>query len=90
MPFVSHRSAGSGSALKALGVQEHAHPSRAVPGPRGPGPRVNTLSPVDLIQRVEAGRGEFLLFALTPPRHDTAVVDPTAVCDAPPAARCRP
>jgi hypothetical protein len=26
---------------------------------------------VDLIQRVEAGQGEFLLFALTPPRHDT-------------------
>jgi hypothetical protein len=33
--------------------------------------RPNTLSPVDLIQRVEAGQGEFLLFALTPPRHDT-------------------
>ena len=26
---------------------------------------------MDLIQRIEAGRGEFLLFALTPPRHDT-------------------
>jgi len=26
---------------------------------------------VDLIQRIEDGRGEFLLFALTPPRHDT-------------------
>lgn len=26
---------------------------------------------MDLIQRVEAGQGEFLLFALTPPRHDT-------------------
>jgi hypothetical protein len=26
---------------------------------------------VDLIQRIEAGQGEFLLFALTPPRHDT-------------------
>lgn len=26
---------------------------------------------MDLIQRIEAGQGEFLVFALTPPRHDT-------------------
>ncbi|WP_205696901.1 methylenetetrahydrofolate reductase [Conexibacter sp. SYSU D00693] len=26
---------------------------------------------MDLVQRVQAGEGEFLLFALTPPRHDT-------------------
>src|SRR3954471_2980336 len=30
-----------------------------------------TLARVDLIQRIEAGQGEFLLFALTPPRQDT-------------------
>ena len=29
------------------------------------------VAPVDLIQRIEAGHGEFLLFALTPPRLDT-------------------
>src|SRR4051794_41760582 len=28
----------------------------------------NTVSPVDLIRRIDAGQGEFLLFALTPPR----------------------
>ena len=28
----------------------------------------NTVWPVDLIRRIEAGQGEFLLFALTPPR----------------------
>ena len=41
------------------------------PRPRESGPCVNTLSPVDLIQRIAAGQGEFLLFAITPPRHDT-------------------
>jgi methylenetetrahydrofolate reductase-like protein len=29
------------------------------------------VSLVNLIRRIEAGEGEFLLFALTPPRHDT-------------------
>lgn len=29
---------------------------------------MNTVSSVDLIRRIEAGHGEFLLFALTPPR----------------------
>ncbi len=28
----------------------------------------NTVSPVNLIRRIDAGQGEFLLFALTPPR----------------------
>ena len=71
MRFVSHRSGGSGSALKALGPSRNTRTLASGPWPRGSGPRVNTLSPVDLIQRVEAGQGEFLLFALTPPRHDT-------------------
>lgn len=31
----------------------------------------STVSPVDLIRRIEAGQGEFLLFALTPPTFTT-------------------
>jgi hypothetical protein len=30
-----------------------------------------TVWPVDLISRIDAGQGEFLIFALTPPRHAT-------------------
>jgi hypothetical protein len=33
--------------------------------------RPSTVPPVNLVQRIESGQGEFLLFALTPPTHTT-------------------
>jgi hypothetical protein len=42
--------------------------SRIVPSATGSFDTSNTVSPVNLIRRIDAGQGEFLLFALTPPR----------------------
>jgi Methylenetetrahydrofolate reductase len=49
----------------------------------------NTVSPVDLIRRIEAGEGEFLLFALTPPRLATDRERAQEIADAT-VARLRP
>lgn len=49
----------------------------------------NTVSPVDLIRRIEEGQGEFLLFALTPPRLTTDRERVQEIADAT-AARLRP
>jgi hypothetical protein len=49
----------------------------------------NTVSPVDLIRRIEAGKGEFLLFALTPPRLATDRESAQEIADAT-VARLRP
>jgi hypothetical protein len=44
---------------------------------------------LDLIQRIAAGGGEFLVFALTPPRHDTDRDRAREIADAT-VARLRP
>ncbi|HEX6945348.1 MAG TPA: 5,10-methylenetetrahydrofolate reductase, partial [Casimicrobiaceae bacterium] len=44
---------------------------------------------MDLVQRIEAGQGEFLLFALTPPRHDTDRARAQEIAEAT-VARLRP
>jgi hypothetical protein len=44
---------------------------------------------VDVIRRIDAGEGEFLLFALTPPRHDTDPERAQEIADAT-VARLRP
>ena len=49
----------------------------------------NTVSPVNVIRRIEAGQGEFLLFALTPPRLATDRVRAQEIADVT-AARLRP
>ena len=49
----------------------------------------NTVSPVDLIRRIAQGQGEFLLFALTPPRLATDRERAQEIADAT-AARLRP
>lgn len=49
----------------------------------------NTVWPVDLIRRIEAGQGEFLLFALTPPRLATDREHAQEIADAT-VARLRP
>src|SRR5204863_7310644 len=49
----------------------------------------NTVSPVDLIRRIAQGEGEFLLFALTPPRLATDRERAQEIADAT-AARLRP
>lgn len=49
----------------------------------------NTVSPVDLIRRIEAGEDEFLLFALTPPRLKTDRESAQEIADAT-VARLRP
>jgi Methylenetetrahydrofolate reductase len=49
----------------------------------------NTVSPVDLIRRIKAGQGEFLLFALTPPRLATDRERAQEIADAT-VARLRP
>lgn len=49
----------------------------------------NTVSPVDLIRRIAQGQGEFLLFALTPPRLATERERAQEIADAT-AARLRP
>ena len=49
----------------------------------------NTVSPVDLIRRIEDGKGEFLLFALTPPRLATEPERVQEIADAT-VARLRP
>jgi hypothetical protein len=55
----------------------------AAPDPAG------TVSPVNLIRRIEAGHGEFLLFALTPPRLATEPGQVREIADVT-AARLRP
>jgi hypothetical protein len=42
--------------------------SRILPSATRSSDNSNTVSPVNLIRRIDAGQGEFLLFALTPPR----------------------
>ena len=81
-----------------LVVEMHAAvPSGLIPKPRPSPPsalgaapdRSNTVSPVDLIRRIEAGHGEFLLFALTPPRLATDRERVQEIADAT-VARLRP
>jgi hypothetical protein len=50
---------------------------------------LNTVPLLDLIQRITAGRGGFLVFALTPPRHDTERERAREIADAT-VARLRP
>ena len=63
--------------------------SRIPPSGVGPSCNSNTVSPVNLIRRIDAGRGEFLLFALTPPRLATDRERAQEIADAT-VARLRP
>ena len=73
-------------------VVPHASPFRSTTRP-SPAVRLalgsNTVSPVDLIRRIDAAHGEFLLFAITPPRLATDHERAQEIADAT-VARLRP